>query len=360
MNKFTTPLDYARMTIDTMLKENERGNLEDKKSTFNYHMGVFLSGMFNIYQLCGEESWIVFIKEWVDSLIDEEGNILGKFRNRLDDFQAGNLLYPLYQKSGEEKYKLALDKLINLIDIYPRNKEGGFWHMERFPNQMWLDGLYMGGPLICKYADMFGQPEYFDIAAAQALLMQEKTRDAKSGLWYHAYDCERTADWADKITGCSPEFWGRSLGWVPIAILEELDYIPPEHNKYEVLCQSVKEMLVAICEFQQEDGRWYQVVDKAQQAGNWPETSCTCLFTAALCKAVRKHILDEKYLKFAQKGYEGIIKNLTWNGNLIEINNVCVGTGVGDYKYYCERKKCTNDLHGVGAFLLMCSEVYRV
>lgn len=33
---------------------------------------------------------------------------------------------------------------------------------------------------------------------------------------------------------------------------------------------------------------------------------------------------------------------------------------LGDYEFYCARPTSTNDLHGVGAFLLMCGEVERV
>lgn len=354
-----TPLDYAKVTIATMLRENAAGNLEDKKSNFNYHMGVFCHGIYSNYLLCKEESWVDFIKDWVDSLIDEDGQIHGMFRERLDDFQSGIMLFPLYERFGEKRYKIALDHIMRRIDNFPKTKEGGFWHMNVCPYQMWLDGLYMGGPLIAKYGAIFQRPEYFDLAAYQALLMQEKTRDAKTGLWYHAYDENRVEPWADKETGCAPEFWGRSIGWVPVAILEELDYIPKDHPKYESLCDLVRNLLVAVCRYQSEDGRWYQVLDKVNEEGNWVENSCSCLFVSAICKAVRKGILEEAYLEQAKKGYQGVINSLEWDGEDILIGNVCIGTGVGDYKHYCDRPVCTNDLHGVGAFLIMCGEMER-
>ena len=360
MMNYNNPLDYAKVTIATMMKKNATGGLEERKSSFNYHMGVFLHGIYSNYQLCREEAWFDFIKEWVDSLVDEEGNIHGTFRVRLDDFQAGNMLYPLYERTGERKYKKALDFLMGLIDTYPKNKEGGFWHMELCPNQMWLDGLYMGGPLMCKYSAMFGEQKYMDEAAKQALLMRKMTEDKENGLWYHAFDSERVMPWADSETGLSPEFWGRSIGWVPVAILEELDYIPQNHPDYEGLCALVRDLLIAVCKYQSEDGRWYQVVNKVGQEGNWPENSCSCLFTAAICKAVRKGILDNSFLEQAKLGYQGVINSLEWDGDDILIGNVCIGTGVGDYKHYCDRPVCTNDLHGVGAFLIMCGEMARV
>lgn len=359
MKRLNKPLDYAKVTIDTMTRKFDAAELPPKGG-FHYHQGVFLSGIYSNYLLYRDEAWFQYMKDWVDSVMDKEGNIYVWERQHLDDIQAGNLLFPLYRRTGDKKYKRALDDLMDAIKVYPKNKEGGFWHLKRFRDQMWLDGLYMAGPFVCKYANAFEYHEYYDISVTQALLMQEKTKDSETGLWYHAYDCERKAEWADKETGRSPEFWGRSIGWVPIAVLEELDYIPKEHGKYNEMCSLVRDLLVSICNFQSEDGRWYQVVDKGGKEGNWLETSCSCLYVAALYKAIRKGILEDKYLEQADKGYNGVINSLSWDGEDIQIGNVCIGTGVGDYKHYCERPTSINDLHGVGAFLIMCGEAQRI
>jgi unsaturated rhamnogalacturonyl hydrolase len=207
---------------------------------------------------------------------------------------------------------------------------------------------------------MFNHPEYYDIPATQALLMQKMTLDKETGLMYHAYDEDRRNPWADPETGLAPEFWGRSIGWVPVAIMEELDYIPEDHPKYQALVDMVRNLLISLCKFQSEEGRWYQVVNKGHMPDNWLENSCSCLYTAALCAAVRKGILDKSYLENAKKGYQGVINSLTWEGDDIQIGNVCIGTGVGNYEHYINRPVCTNDLHGVGAFLIMCAEMQAV
>ncbi len=358
MKKLSTPLAYAQAAIETMMRKFDAADLPPK-GRFHYHQGVFLMGVYNNYLLSGEEKWFEYLKGWIDAMMDEDGNIYEYRGPHLDDIMPGNLLFPIYKRYPEKKYKKAMDELMHNMLIYPKNKEGGFWHMEICAHQMWLDGLYMGGPYVVKYADMFEHPEYYDISAEQALLMEEKTKDSNTGLWYHAYDCERKAEWADPVTGCSPEFWGRSLGWVPVAILEELDYIPKDHPKYGALCDLVRNLLTSLCKFQSEEGRWYQVVNKGGQEGNWLENSCSCLYTAAICDAVRKGILDKSYMGNAKKGYEGVINSLTWEGEDIQIGNVCIGTGVGDYKHYCDRPVSTNDLHGMGAFLLMCAQMQR-
>lgn len=351
-----TPLEYAKMACDTMMKKFKAEDLPPK-GRFHYHQGVFLSGVQKTYRLCKEQKYFDYIKEWIDSIIDENGEIHTFDPGQLDDIQPGILLYDLYKETGDERYKKALDTLLPLVLNFPRNAEGGFWHKEGNANEMWLDGLYMGGPIAAQYGAEFDHPEYFDACIYQALMMERNTRDKKTGLLYHAFDFNRKQPWADPVTGCSPEFWGRSIGWVPVALLDDAEFIPEGYPKRDAMIDVALDLLRAVVKYQDEEtGLWYQVVDKGGQDGNWLESSCTCLFTAAICKAVRLGYLDESYLSYAKKGFEGIIDRLKYNENGVIIDNICIGTGVGDYTHYCNRPTSENDLHGAGAFILMCEE----
>ena len=191
--------------------------------------------------------------------------------------------------------------------------------------------------------------------------MEKMTRDEKTGLWYHAYDASRKMPWADPETGLSSEFWGRSIGWVPVAVLDDLEFVPKNRQEYKELGRLVHDLLTAVIRYQDpESGLWYQVVDKGGQKGNWLETSCSCLFTAAIARAVRVGLLDKGSLDYAKKGFEGVIDRLKWEGQDLLVDHICVGTGVGDYKHYCRRPTSTNDLHGMGAFLIMCAEIEAI
>lgn len=347
---------YAKQSIETMMRLHKAEELPPK-GRFHYHQGVFLSGVYKNYLLSGNEEYFNYIKAYVDAMMDEDGNIFDYNKGQMDDIQPGILLFPLYEKTGDAKYKKALDRLINDMDNYPKTEEGGFFHKEWHPNEMWLDGLYMGGPILAEYGARFDRADLFDEVAFQALLMEKNTKDEKTGLLYHAYDCKRSIPWADKVTGRAPEFWGRSIGWVPVAVLDDLDFIPETHPKYNELCRMVKDLLTALAKFQSAEGRWYQVVDKGDREDNWLENSCSCLYVAAMCKAVRKGILGKEYLENAKRGYEAVINSLKYDGEDLLVGEVCVGTGVGNYEYYVNRPVSTNDLHGVGAFLIMCAEV---
>jgi unsaturated rhamnogalacturonyl hydrolase len=313
--------------------------------------------MYEIYRLTGEEKYSDYIKAWIDSQIDAFGNIPSFNPGRLDDLQAGVLLFPFYERTGDERYKIAMDTVAWYIRNHPRTPEGGFWHMANLRNQMWLDGLYMCGPFAARYAAAFSEPAFFDLDVLQVELMEKHTRDEKTGLWYHAWDYDRRQLWADRLTGCSPEFWGRAIGWVPVALLSELDAFPAGHPGRETLKRITCDILNALLPWQDEtNGMWYQIVDKKDMPDNWPETSCTCLFAAALCKAVRTGIMGKSFLEPAQKAILGVFGRLWHNENDLQVTNICEGTWVGDYAFYTARARRVNDLHGMGAFLLMCAE----
>ncbi len=358
MKEIKEPLYYAKASVETMMRKFKAADLPPK-GHFHYHQGVFLSGVYQTYLSCGDKRYFQYIKDWADSCLNEEGVPIDFDKGQLDDLQPGILLFSLFNETQNIKYKKTLDILISVLKEFPRNKIGGFWHKEWYPEQMWLDGLYMGGPIGAEYGARFHDPELFDLVAQQVRLMIRMTKDEETGLLYHAWDCSKAEPWADAETGRSPEFWGRSIGWVPVAILDDLDFFPEDYEKQGEMEQYVRELLQAVCRYQSRQGRWYQVVDKGGQEGNWLETSCSCLFVAALCKAVRRQILPETYLEQARKGYEGVITSLSWDGEDLLVGDVCIGTGVGDYQHYCERSTSVNDLHGVGAFLIMCAEMQK-
>ena len=353
-----TPLDYAKAACDTMMRRFSAPDLPPK-GHFHYHQGVFLSGMHGVWQLTGERKYFDYIKAWVDSVFDENGGIRACSFADLDDIQPGILLFSLLDETKDGYYEKCLASVYEEVKAIPRNSQGGYWHKTGTPDQMWLYGLYMAGPFCAEYAYRYDLPALTDETIHQALLMKQVTWDEKTGLMRHAWDGRFEAPWADPITGRAPEFWGRSMGWVPVALLNELDFIPADHPGFGAVQEMAVDLLKALCRYQSRDGRWYQVVNKGGQEGNWLENSCSCLYVAALCKAVRRGMMERDFLDAARRGYAGVIGSLARDGDDLLIGNVCVGTGVGDYAFYCARPTSVNDLHGVGAFLLMCVEMQQ-
>ncbi|WP_426452489.1 glycoside hydrolase family 88/105 protein [Paenibacillus sp. S-38] len=352
-----TPIQWAEKACEALMTKFEPELLPPDR--FHYHQGVFLSGMEKCWRQTGNNKYYDYLKGWVDSQILPDGSIKKYKPDELDDIQPGVLLYNLLEQTGDERYKTALHTLVPLLKSWRTNPSGGFWHKGHYPNQMWLDGLYMAGPIAVQFGKTFGEPEYFDMMTFQALLMAKHTKDPVTGLLYHGWDETKAAAWADPVTGLAPEFWGRAIGWYPVALLEMFEYLPEDHKDKAALVQILQDLLVALTRYQDPStGLWYQVIDKGDRPDNWLENSCTSLFVHAIAKAVRLGYLDAEYLQYAWKGYQGVIDTLKFdeNGNVV-IGQICIGTGIGDYAHYIARPTSENDLHGAGAFTLMCVEM---
>lgn len=355
-----TALDYAKMGCDTLIKKWSVETLPPALR-FHYHQGVFLSGMQRTLWLSGEQKYYEYIKTWVDLFVNENGEItICTTDDQFDDMQPAILIFDLYKKTGDERYKKILDHFIPIVEKWPKNAKGGFWHKLFRQNQMWLDTLYMIGPFCAMYAKEFDKPYLFEVIYQQMNFMRTYMTDKKTGLLYHGWDDSRAAEWSNPETGLSPHFWGRAIGWYAVAILDILEYLPEEHPRRADFIQAEIDIIHAIVHYQDEKtGLWCQVVDRTSDPDNWFETSCSCLYTYALSKGIKMDILDDTYEKYMHRGYQGVIDTLTFDdeGNLF-VNKVCVGTGIGDYQFYLQRPVVQNDLHGMGAFLLMCTEYY--
>ncbi len=360
ITKNLTPLEWARAACDSLM-ESFAPPMLPPENRWHYHQGVFLAGMLQLWETTGEEKYFRYVKAYVDHLIDDYGNFYFA-RDELDAIQAGLLLFTLYRRTGAQKYKQAAQKLRNLFGTLNRTSEGGFWHKDKYPYQMWLDGLYMGGVFAVAFAKEFQEPVWYEEVLYQESLMHHHMKDEASGLLYHAWDENRKMPWADAETGCSPEFWGRSVGWYGLALTEILDDLPADLQGRDRLISSLQDLSAALVRYQdKESGLWYQVMDKGERSDNWLETSCSALFVYTLAKASEKGYLDKSFQATARKGYKGLLGKVYFDQkHLFVMPGICIGTSAGDYENYVTRPTSENDLHGVGAFVMACLAIDRI
>ena len=357
-------IDYAKGLCDTMMKKFEAPELPPV-GHFHYHQGVFLSGMQATYAVCKEKKYFDYTKAWVDAMLGDDGIPKNMLTTEPDDLQPGVLLFQLYNETGDERYKRLLDKLIDCMMALKTNPLGGTWHKDFLNDQMWMDSMYMVGVLTSKYAKEFGDDAHRKFVHRQMELMREYARDKETGLYYHGWDYSKKAEWADPVTGCSKSFWGRAIGWFAVAMFEIAKTLEKGTEEYNDYVKTGLDLIGSLLKFRDEKtGMWYQVVDKGHLEGNWLETSCSCLFLYAIGLATELGELDKETIRpIAEHSFNGICNSLNKGANgYIGVRNVCIGTGIreGTYEYYIARPTVENDLHGAGAFLLMCTKYAEV
>lgn len=365
-------LKWSERMALTLIKVHPNAYQIDEKTEpkWDYVHGLVLSSIEKLYLKTNNELYFNYVKGYADATIDVNGNIPSyKFSNyNIDMLEAGNILFYLYERTNKKKYLTALQTLRKQISEHPRTSEGGFWHKKIYPNQMWLDGLYMGSPYYAQYTSKFEQGKELNDVAQQFELIQKHLLDLKTGLLYHGWDESKQMQWANQETGTSPNFWSRSLGWYAMALVDVLDYFPDNHPKKSQLISYLNSLSNSLIKFQHESGLWYQVTDLGSLSGNYLEASGTAMFSYALAKGVNKGYLPKEYRKHAQKAFDGIVKNLikiSPEGNVI-ITQCCAVAGLGgnpyrdgSFEYYINEKKKDNDPKATGPFILAALELNR-
>lgn len=339
------------------------------KKKWNYCHGLVLQSMLMVFDNTKDSTFYKYAEDYADDMIDINGEIKGyKLTDyNIDRVNTGKILFPLYKISGKEKYKKATYLLRSQMKTHPRTSEGGFWHKKRYPNQMWLDGLYMADPFLAQFAAEYNEPDLFNDVANQILLINKHNKDSKTGLYYHAWDEAKTQRWADKKTGLSPNFWSRSIGWYMMSIVDVLDYLPENHPERDSIIKIFRSLASALEQFRDpKTGMWYQVTAKPGKKGNYLESTGSIMFIYCWEKGYKKGYLDKSYKKKAKKAYRNYIKTFVKKerDGTLSINNCCAVAGLGgtpyrsgSYEYYISEPVRKNDPKAVGPFI-MCSLLF--
>lgn len=335
---------------------------------FGYSQGLGCQAMLDVWKQTGDKKYLDYVVQWADTIINDQGEIhLYKVETyNIDYINSGKVLFDVYKQTGDEKYKLAMDRLVKQMSVHPRTLEGGFWHKLIYQHQIWLDGLYMGSPFLAQYAITFNKPEWTDDVTNQFLICAKHTYDPATGLYYHAWDESKNQLWANKVTGQSPNFWGRSIGWWFMALVDVLDFIPQDNPQRGELIRIINGLAETLPKYQDKTGLWYQVLDKGDKQGNYLEASVSSMFMYSYAKAVNKGYIDKKYKAVAEKAYDGLMKNLIVKNadGTLTLTKCCAVSGLGgnpyrdgSFEYYVNERIRDNDAKATGPFIMGCLQL---
>ncbi len=345
-----------------------------KKPSWNYIDGCMTSSLIELYKTTGDKKYLDFVIKFVDYYVHEDGTILGydpeKFST--DDLSESKILFDLYGYTKNEKYKKAIELAHSQILKHPRTKEGNFWHKKIYPNQVWLDGLYMAQVFYTRYQTIYGGKDYADIIK-QFKNVKEIMFDPKAKLYYHGYDSAREMFWADKKTGLSKNFWLRSIGWYTVALVDVLDYMDQQmYDEYATIKSILKETIEGILQYQDKDSKmFWQVPNFPNREGNYLETSGSAMIAYAILKGVRLEALPERYRKIGKDIFDGICKkylSVKEDGDL-NLGGICLVAGLGPdkdrrrdgtYEYYISEPIVENDAKGVGPLIMAYTEMIKL
>lgn len=378
------------VTAESALKWSQRlADSELERKTLNYHaegwdlnrrrvpnfeydiVGLLPMAYDELAKILPDEKYQQVLHKVTASFITEDGDIRGYDieKYNIDAIKPGRAVLRLHQQTGEDKYKKAAALLNKQLEKHPRTSEGAFWHKLSYPHQLWLDGVYMGMPFLAEYTTLFENGKHLEEVVKEFTIARDKLRDPNTGLYYHAWDESKEMVWADKETGLSEFFWGRGLGWLAMALVDVLDYIPEEKTELrQPLLEMVTELGRDLAKFQDPaTGTWFQIMDQPERVGNYRESSASAMFTYFYAKAIHKGYLPASYKDTAIKAYEGLISEFVTvhPDGLISMTNQCLVAGLGfgrdgSYEYYMSERVFQNDPKGTGPFIIAGIEMHKM
>jgi unsaturated rhamnogalacturonyl hydrolase len=374
-----TPLQWSVRLANSEIAR--RGNSlvwkEGGKAKWDYTVGLFTLSLLKLDAPAHDPRYARFAEDVIGSFITTNGDIRGykPEEYQLDAINPGKTVLALWQITHDERYQKAAVLLRRQLDTQPRTSDGGFWHKQRYPHQMWLDGLFMGAPFYAEYAKLFNGPiaDYDDVAK-QFRLVSAHTYDPATGLFYHAWDESREQFWAIKATGTSSNFWGRALGWYAMSLVDVLDYFPTNHPARPEIIATLQKLCKGAVKWQDpKTGLWWQVLDQGDRQGNYLEATASSMLVYSMAKGVNRGYLSRDYVPVIEKGYQGIVTHLLQDdgNNLWSLTQCCSVAGLGgspsngrardgSFDYYISERIVLNDLKGVGPFILAGIELQQL
>ncbi|MDE7181444.1 MAG: glycoside hydrolase family 88 protein [Clostridia bacterium] len=345
-----------------------------KPAAWNYIDGCMMTSLYSIYKQTGKKSYLEFIDEFVDYYVSEDGSIRGYELDtyNVDNINEGRVLFDLYRETKKEKYKKAIELLYSQLKTQPRTAIGNFWHKKIYPEQVWLDGLYMAQVFYTRYETEFnGGKNYADIVK-QFQNVYDNMYDKTKRLYYHGWDYSKTAFWADKKTGLSKSFWLRSVGWYTVGLVDAISYFSDEAKEHKAqLIRIFKDTIEGLERYIDPDKKmFWQVVDQGGKQGNYLETSGSAMIAYAMMKGARLGFVDKKFATVGEQVFNGICKEyLTEKDGKLNLGGICLMAGLGpesnrkrdgSFEYYISEPVVENDAKGTGPFVMAYTEIKQL
>ena len=361
-------------SIEKYIKDYLKG-YKPYKTYWNYEDGCVLKGCMDMYHATENGNYEAFVQAYIDRFVMPDGSIPNYQKDwyNIDSINCGKVLGGLCWGSNKEYVSKAIEYHMQRLREHPRCACGNFMHHSvNAPSQIWLDGLYMALPFYMEYEMRFSQKKMENLGdiVSQFKNVRSLLFNEEKGLYIHAYDETRTQPWADKETGLSQNFWLRSNGWYLMALIDCIELCSEQiYEHYRALIDLFREAVRGILRWQdQETGLFYQVIDRADEPGNYLETSGSVMVAYAIMKGVRLGVLnDEKYLPIAKRMFESVCEHKLVpdeEGNM-HLRDICLQAGFnqenrdGSVAYYLSEPRVCDDSKGVGPFMMAFAEYIR-
>lgn len=214
------------------------------------------------------------------------------------------------------------------------------------PSSLWADSIVMyvlNGYKMAKLKGDLARQQFF---IDQALLFQQYLRDPVTGLYKHAYYVK------SKTTVPQEHFWARGNLWISLALVDMLEDAPHE-NLHKMLVDHME----ALAKYADIENGLRTLLDDPSADF---ETSATALFAYTLRKGIRLGLVSKTHRPLSEAMTKAVWRKLVKvkEGEL-SLTGISGPTTALKWPFYYKHLvgQQADTSYGVGAFLLLCSEL---
>ena len=240
----------------------------------------------NAFIESGDEHIAVLLADETVSRQSKDGRLasIPGLRNITDPCVCGESVMFAYQKTKDDKYKQAAEKMLAYIDQAPGNADRIQFHNLDQP-MIAADCMYMVPTF---YAVMGRFEEAVRQVDARFTLLWNEEKGAMNHMW----DAEKNKLWRDKR-------WATASGWNAAAIVKVLHWLPEEMKEERTRLNGYLDKLVSgVLKYQLSDGLFHDLLDESD---SFVETCAAQMMAYSIYRGVLWGFLDKRYIPAADR-----------------------------------------------------------
>ena len=243
-------LNYPKRTVGYYVKRAVKqlaGKGVEPVDKINWPNGLLAKGLMDYYMQNKNSEEVRVIMDCLTKYYDRWIRKYHKLYY-VDDMVSGMTLIDLYQITGEEKYKIAAETMVQFLYHHERDEAGSFIYRPKQDNgYVFADMIGMVCPFLCKYGSTYEDKNAIKLAVTQIQNFIGCGMDGKTGLPYHGYQYESGVKYG--IIG-----WGRAVGWLMLGMSGTLAYLNEHDSGYETIKQTYRRLVDKVEAYQLEGG----------------------------------------------------------------------------------------------------------
>ena len=359
----TKVLNYA----DQLRNANQKDDLstggltwdtENKKDSWRYFNGA----MLDAFTMIGTDEMMAYAVEFFKDNTNSDGSAKNYHAGEVDSVPMALGMFELLDnKTYGKRFANAIEYVYQQLKqqtVLGSEYGNNYWHKTNSSSwttwKFGLDGLYMACVFEMEYANAISEGKISSTVNPADIYKSIYNRlewvsgtmlDQKTGLYHHGWNGSQG----------NGHFWGRSVGWYAVALVDIIDLMP-EGSYKQGLIDNLTPLFDGMLNYQDTNtGMWYNVINRdASLNANKLESSSTAMMAYALMKAYNNGWVDESYGEAGLKAFNGVVNNkLTGSQGSYSLIDTYKSSGVSTAdEDYTKNPYTTNEAKGVAPLIM--------